>query len=351
MSLPTVELSPLSVAELRTMLFQELDIDGLPSPWSLALHHRQAAARWRTPRRSDVLAHTRRLLQACELGSPASLERAREALAWLVALRDVEEVQVEETWHVLPALDRILWLGAGAAVLLGCGEDYLRLGTPLPGAAGRAALARWLAPDQAKDLAVELDEWSLSDWLGPPEYQVHARRRRGRDLGSLAELWQVLVEDLEVHGPTASGAVGVRVIAGRPGDYFGRHHQGSARWRPVEESPDGTWCGARPGYQDGHLHPCLVEVRGGAPTRALDLYSMDELQWGLLARGAATGDAERLRLEGTSMQQTCALPAQLARALQCFCAQAGWTWTTQPGAADPVAQELAALGSLELERG
>jgi hypothetical protein len=338
-------ITSVTVGELQLRLSMEPDEEGLPDPVGIWRSHAQAVARWRTPRRIDVLAHTRGLLAACGYGEPA-WERSKSVLDWMSWRHDVEAVTVGGVAHVLPGLDRVVWCGS-QGFLIGCGELYAARGAPTPDAAGPAVLARWLAHDEAQSLLAEVDEWSLEDWLGPAAWTHHANRR-GFSVAALDEYWVALAEVFLQNAAGAVGAEGVRVIGGHPGDFFGKVLQGTARWRGPDGVPDGIYCGARPGYQDAHLHPALVEVVDGEPSRVMDVYDWDELRWVLLARGVATEAPERLGVGDGELRQSCELPDQIRRALACLCSGEGWTWRGPPGTARAIGSALAAVGGLSL---
>ncbi len=263
---PPEAITPVTVEALRHRLSLEPDEEGLPDPVGIWRSHAQAVSRWRTPRRIDVLAHTRGLLAACGYEEVA-WERSKDVLDSMVWRRDAEAVTVAGVPHLLPGLDRVVWCGS-RAFLIGCGEAYATRGAPMPGAQGAAALARWVDEVEARALVAELDEWTLEDWIGPPAWMVHVHRR-GLPGAALEELWAGLLDAFQRNAAGAMGAEGVRVIGGRPGEFFGKAKQGTARWRGTEGVPDGIYCGARPGYQDAHLHPALVEVVEGAPARVM----------------------------------------------------------------------------------
>ena len=217
----------------------------------------------------------------------------------------------------------------------------------MPDATGPAALARWLDQAEARPLIAEIDEWALEDWLGPAAWTHHAHRR-GLSAATLDEYWRALAGVFLQNAAGARGAEGVRVIGGHPGDFFGKVLQGAARWRGPDGVPDGIYCGARPGYQDAHLHPALVEVVDGAPSRVMDVYDWDELRWVLLARGVATEALERLGVGEGQLRQTCELPDQIRRALACLCSGEGWTWRCPAGSARVIAELLGAVGRMDV---
>ncbi len=318
----------------------------------LARLQREAIRRWGAPRRRDVMAYVRKVLWAVGQDDEETRRRSKDVLQWLEWRRDIQEVTVEGTPHLLPCIDRVVSCGE-LSFVIGCGEVDEDLDSLPGGVEGAAALTRWLFSDTANELARSLDgaheieEWSVHEWIGPPTWRRFAENRGapGVDLGGF---WRLLRSGFEEQAAPATGARGVRVIAGEPGQFFGRSHIGEARWRDAGGAEDGIYCGARPGYQDEHLHPALVEIRGGEPARMMDLYDWDEQRWALLARGEHLGAPERLRLEPGVISQTCQLPHQLLTALQCLCEQDKWAWRCPQEASQSLAEAVASVGGLEL---
>lgn len=301
--------------ELRERLGLGGPYDDAPSLAGLAGLARLAVARWRTAPRREVLRYLREQVGACGWDPAIQRERIHQAVAELVSLKEVEQIELEGQWHLLPGLPRVVRVG-DLAFLCGCAEvapDGLQRpdGVVLP-----PSILRWVDLDDAGTRAAltDAEEVDLEDWVGEPAVLDHLRRREAEGY-TPAALWRYLEGRFEqVAGPVGDPS-GYRVICGAPGGFFGKARGQDGRWRGGVGAPDGLWCGARVGYGDEATVPALVEVREGRPTRAMDLFDWDEHQWLVFGRGEATGQPELILVEGQEMRVTTPLPGQLRSVL------------------------------------
>lgn len=271
---------------------------------------RLAVGRWRAAPRREVLRYLREQVAACGWDAAAQRERIHGAVALLVSRREIEEVELEGQTHLLAGLARVVTVG-DMAFLCGCFEAPPAGLARAEGGDPDVAPVRWLDLDDQRAAAAtaEAEEVDLEDWIGEPGVLKHLRRRESD--GSTADaLWSLLEQRFERADPVGDGA-GFRVICGEPGAFFGGARGPNGRWRDAVGGTDGLWCGARRGYGDDATTPALVQVHGGQPARAMDLYDWDELNWLVYGRGVATARPERFALEGAEIRTSSPLPAQL----------------------------------------
>ncbi|MCB9764443.1 MAG: hypothetical protein H6739_32010 [Alphaproteobacteria bacterium] len=320
----------------------------LPDQVGLARLLRLAASRWGPRPRRDFISYGYRLLAACGVSSDAAKGRVRSTLDHLIAARDIEEVNVEGRPLLVSSLPRVVRCGDDLGFL--CGAPFPGVETyQRPQARGAGAITRWLdltapSPD------LPLRTWTLMDWLGEPGHVPHLRRRASnpakRDLGAL---WRALEGHLaEDAGPLGS-LDDVWVICGAPGERFGALR--AERWGRLQRAaaaPAGRWLGLRGGYNEARL-PCLVELGGDGPPRAMTLYNMDELRWALLSRGAAVGEREVVDTTGDELSFHCWLPDQLRTALEIVAAPLeGWRHQVPRGAIVELLGALKGIGGLRI---
>lgn len=312
------------------------DADGNPSERAIAQCMRDALVRWGMCPRRALLKHAREQLRAGEVPTdvvPRVLER-------LVALGECAEVAVGHEAYVVPAEPRWVASGGGLAVLLG--PITPPAGAPRLIAVGPADVAVRVhvgSEEQAATLeACGARQVSLAEWLHPPTYTRHAARRSGEpvrvDRVGLVEFWERLVDVVSAEGLLIDGDAEVRVVAGPPGGFFGRHTAAALEGRWRNDAPDGVWCAYRRGHGDGNWLPTLLSVEGGE-RRALDLFDHDEWRWSLLARSRAVGVEEVVERSGDEVHVTCPLPAQLRAAMDiCGVPTGVWRWRVATDAPD-----------------
>ncbi|MCK6514254.1 hypothetical protein L6R46_04260 [Myxococcota bacterium] len=375
--------TPLTVEELREELgLTPLD-DGAPSHGALARLLRLAIARWSPTSRSELYRWLGDLVTLAELDWPEQVKpRVEETLDQLIRLGDVEAVSIGERTDDPdddnpdegddPALSRPLRRGLNLLAtpprvvrlgdrLLLCGgaemNDAQLDAATLPPEPGLAGVLRWFTPDAPALRG--LPQVSAEEWLGYPDHRRIMDRRAPRadedpkggsepvklDLGAL---WAQLQREVQAQAPhEVSGEL--RVIVGRPGDFFGSAKQGDGRWRPLTKAvPAGVYCGARrapAGANKERWRPVLIELLDDRRARILDLYDWDELAWAQLSRGVATGAPEQVRLREGVIVADVSLPHQLQR-LMALGVREGWRSRPPPECLEAILTSLKDRGGL-----
>jgi hypothetical protein len=164
---------------------------------------------------------------------------------------------------------------------------------------------------------------NAEEWLGYPDHRRIMDRRAphaeddpngasGPQKLDLGALWAQLQQ--EVQAQAAHAVEGeLRVLAGRPGDFYSSATRGDGRWRPLKAVPPGVYGGARPATGRGiqeRWRPVLIELLDDRRARILDLYDWDELAWAQLSRGVATSAPEQVRLREGVIVADVSLPHQ-----------------------------------------
>jgi hypothetical protein len=355
--------------------------EGAPSHAALARLLRLAVARWSPTSRSELYRWLGDLVTLADLNWPDQVKlRVEETLDQLIRLGDVEAVSIGEReegpdddapdddaqglsrpprrgLNLLATPPRAVRLG-GRLLLCGCAEmnDAQLDAAALPPEPGLAGVLRWFAPDA---LALRgLPQVSAEEWLGYPDHRRIMDRRAPRadddprggsepvklDLGAL---WAQLQREVEAQAPhEVSGEL--RVIVGRPGDFFGSATLGDGRWRPLKAVPAGVYCGARrapAGANQERWRPVLIELLDDRRARILDLYDWDELAWAQLSRGVATGAPEQVRLRDGVIEAQVSLPHQLQR-LMALGVRESWRSRPPPEALEAILTLLKDRGGL-----
>ena len=373
---------PLTVQELRAELGLTPMDNGVPSHAALARLLRLAVARWSPASRSELYRWLGDLITLTELNWPDQVKpRVEETLDQLVRLGDVEAISIGEReeepdedapdedapalsrpprrgLNLLATPPRAVRLG-GRALLCGCAEmnDAQLDAATLPPDPGLAGVLRWFAPDA---LALRgLPQVSAEEWLGYPEHRrcIDRPGRRadddphganGRQKLDLGALWALLQR--EVQAKAAHAVEGeLRVLAGRPGEFFSSATRGDGRWRPLTKAISaGVYCGARRATARGpqeRWRPILIEPLDDRRARILDLYDWDELAWAQLSRGVAMGAPEQVWLSEGVIKAQVSLPRQLQR-LMALGAREGWRSRPPPEALEAILTLLKDRGGL-----
>lgn len=358
----------------------------LPAYRGLAQLVREHVAR-SAPLRQAVL--TRRLMYLCKAAGfdeSGSRERVKEVIEHLLELGDVVAVWIDgapilsareelntDALETIPSAARVLSDGAylvpGLLTLVKFEAAVLVSGSWIGGRAtydlqtdddSLASTARWCSPESATTI-LEGHELSPSDWTGPTgwlgRYPVaellHERLNEAsgsqEDLRAQRErLWELILEDLR---PERAGSDdGMKLIAGPPGRYFGKHQTMDGRWRLPKDSPDGTWLGVRVQGKRSKLErpaPIIAEVQGGEVVRSAKLRSWEEFRWGLLIKGELEGQPERLQVEGELLRQTCPLPGQLQRLLMLLPRVGSWEYQLRGDIGRSLVTLLELLGGMK----
>lgn len=283
--------------------------------------------RWGLSPKRSVLGYARAQLRAVGLDGADEVSRV---LKRLIALGECEEVYVTGQPYIAPAAPRWISTGGGYATYLGVSRAHRDVEV-LDGA--HDDIVQRLRIDEDAAAVLESSgarEISLLEWLAPLAYLEHTSRRLGEvalsSQASLRELWAALEKTLLEEGLPLGDDANVRFVAGRPGDFFGRHGATRPEGRWTETSADGLWCAYRRGYNDNHWNPCIVSVTADE-RRVLDLYDRDEWEWAVLARGKHTGMEERPRSVDGEITLTSPPPAQIRAALDILGPPTGaWSW-------------------------
>jgi hypothetical protein len=327
-----VRLRLVQAGEFRERLGLLVDEAGVPLQGALERLLLLTVHRWRLAERREVLRSVRRQLEVCGCDGPKARERLDRAEQRLLLLTDLEEVTMSGARHLAATEARWVRLTNDVAALTGTLPDLPVGLTPL-------ALPRRFDP-RAPQAAAALHragvrEVSLQGWLGPsePERLTRALQEPGDPERGVERLWEAWLRRLARDGGPARDASAYRILSGPPGKYFGsgRRAEHMGRWSAPEV--DGTWCAIRRGYNSEHWHPVLLEVREGAPHRAVDLSGWDELHWLVLARGLALGAPEKVVLSPGTVRLSFEPPAQLRRVLELLGESTGdWgVWNVPPG--------------------
>ena len=324
-----------SRAELGTHLGY-LDGEGTPSYRGIAGLLRAPLNRWGLSSKRAVLGHARAGLRACGIDDVSGVPRV---LQRLVDLGECDELYVGQEPYLAPAAPRSISVGGGISAYLGAPEPPD--GLSVVNSSHRDIVRRLRVDTDEDAAALELagvQEVSLAEWLVPVDYLRHASRRlrlpARSDLVSLGGFWELLEEALTEEGQTLGADAEVRILGGRPGEFFGRHNSLKLEGRWTTSPGNGLWCAYRGGYGDTHWHPCIVAVAGDG-RHALDLYDEDEWRWALLARGRYVGAEEIVRTSGPTVQLTFPAPSQLRTAMDILGGPSGaWAWDVSPDGPD-----------------
>lgn len=312
------------------------DDEGRLSERAIADSLRAPLSRWGLSPKGAVLKHVRAELRAAGVDDTSGVPRV---LQKLVDLGECAELYVGHEPYLAPIAPRWIPVGDGVSAYLGVSEPPPEISL-IHSDHGDIVRRFWLDADEdaaALEL-VGVKVMSLAEWLVPPGYLRHASRRMRRparnDAVSLGGFWDLLEHELVENGLTLSADAEVRILAGNPGEFFGRHDSSNPEGRWTTDQVDGLWCAYRRGYGDVHWHPCIVAVSGNE-RRALDLYDADEWRWAVLARGRKLGAEEIVRTEGLKIQLTFPAPGQLRAAMNLLGSPSGaWAWTVSPGSPD-----------------
>ena len=170
-------------------------------------------------------------------------------------------------------------------------------------------------------------EWALDDWCGEVGFVDYLLQRNEKFYApTLVDFWETLVSAILDDGLQLSADAAVRVVAGRPGTYFGRGRGAKPDGRWIEVPSNGIWCGVRAGYSESHWQPVLVRV-DGERRFALDLHDWNEWKWALLARGRALGNPELSERNDTVVTFTYPLPDEITRLMHLVAdSRSSWKW-------------------------
>ncbi len=315
--------------------------DGEVSERGLAELLRAPLARWGLSPRAAVLRHARSQLEATGLLERAS-DLAGKVLGRMVRLGECTEVGIGHERYLAPATPRWIRTGEESAALLSVAPSPEGI-VEFCSENGDADIVRRVQIRGEEDLAAlrmaGVREIPFGEWLQPYGYLPHAMRRRGCpvrcDEFGLSRFWELLVTEAAGHGLPLGDEGEVRVVAGEPGGFFGRHNAPDCEGRWTNDVPDGVWCAYRRGYSRAHWIPAIV-VSDGSQRCTLDLYDGDEWRWALLARGRSSGTDERVERTDAQVRVSFPAPCQLVAAMDILGPRRGaWSWEVSPAAPDP----------------
>ena len=313
-----------------------IDAETRPSNRAIASLLRAPLSRWGLSSKRAVLEYARVNLRAGGVDNVSGIPRV---LQRLVDLGECDDLYVGHEPYLAPAAPRWIPVGGGVSAYLGVSEPPD--GLSLVDSSHRDIVRRLRVETDEDAATLELagaQEVSLADWLVPPGYLRHASRRMHQparsDAVSLGGFWELLGKASDEEGLTLGADAEVRILGGRPGEFFGRHDSLQPEGRWTTDPGEGLWCAYRHGYGDTHWHPCIIAVAGEG-RRALDLYNEDEWRWAVLARGRHVGAEEVVRTNGLRVQLTFPAPSQLRAAMDILGRPSGaWAWDVNPDGPD-----------------
>ena len=314
-----------------------LDSSGQISEYTVANLLRAPLNRWGLSPKRTILKYAREQLRA---GGRDDVSCVPIILERLVTLGECAEVHVGNEVYIAPAEPRWIPVGNGMGAYLGVTDlprGVYRVPTGEHGnIVQRICVA--LDDDAARLHIAGIREVSISVWLSPFDYLRYASRRMRQpvksDTFTLTSFWEMLETALAEEGLPLSANAELRVVTGKPGQFFGHHDSTKPEGRWTTVVPDGVWCAFRRGYSETHWHPTVIAV-DGQELRSLDLYNLDEWRWALLARGKRFGSEEVVLTESHRVQLTFPPPNQLAAAMDLLgVSSKPWNWDLNPGAPD-----------------
>ena len=316
--------------------FGYLDSEGRPSDRAIANLLREPLVRWGLSPKRAVLEHARAQFRAVGIEDVSGIPRVAQRL---IDLGECDQCYVGHEPYLAPAVPRWIPVGRGVSAYLGVAEPPA--GISLVDSDHRDIVRR-LQIETDEDAAIleiaGVHEVSLDEWLVPPGYLRHASRRIHQparsDAVALGRFWDLLERALIEEGLTIGADAEVRILGGRPGEYFGSYNAPRPEGRWTTDLEEGLWCAYRRGYGDTHWHPCVIAISGDG-RRALDLYDEDEWRWAVLARARRVGAEEVVRTQGLTVQLTFPAPSQLRSAMDILGRPSGaWMWDVSPESPD-----------------
>ncbi|HEX8672543.1 MAG TPA: hypothetical protein VF710_11685 [Longimicrobium sp.] len=325
----------------RSVLARELGLvggDEIPRRGVAGLL-RAALARWGLSPRRALTRYARQQLEAVHFTEQSTAVVVGNVLDNLETLRECDQVVIGSERYVAPGSSRWIRTGLHRVTLLGV--DPTPVGLSIWEPLTQRDVVRRVRFESEQELEAldgsAFEECSLETWLRPLHYLTHHTRRVGHpvrdDQVTLRDFWQVLVDAVMVEGRPVGSDADLRVLAGTPGERFGKYNAPQCEGRWTTEPEDGEWCGFRRGYGDAHWHPVVVMV-AGTERRVFDLYDHDEWHWALLARAQARDAREVVRESERTLELTFPPPIQLATAMDLVAPRLrAWEWEIPEGAA------------------
>lgn len=312
----------------------------------VADHWRWAVWRLGLTSQGVITRHLRARLEVADVPAERAQEVIRGALEGLLEVGDVAKVRASAATYLAPVEPRIIPMGDTTSALVGSLPTRLVRATL---SHHDGSLARWFSSTDATAVAALQRagalEWPLQAWVGVP--YILARRGAAEPQRSLDAAWHALVHRLSGESLRVDQPERLCVVGGEPDTYFGFAHELSGRWKAP--SIPGAWVGRRPGQREGHTHPTLVFVNEDGAVRCADFHDEEEYSWALLARGAACGSKEVIRLEvqdgRVAVRCSFPPPPQVRRLLSlCGAPKGPWRWTTTEEVRPQLERVLQSLG-------
>jgi hypothetical protein len=263
----------------RAQFASELGYNGAggdANPRAIARSMRDAMRRWGLCPKRALLKHARDQLRAGDVPTvtvPQVLER-------LIALGECAEVAIGHETFIAPAEPRWIASGANLAVMLGPVDVPPEIAWVEPLEPTDVSLrVQVVGEEQAAVLEARgARQISLAEWLHPPGYVRHVARRSDDavriDRFDLVTFWGHLTAAVAEEGLQVDRDAEIRLLAGAPGGFFGRHAAATLEGRWQDSAPDGIWCAYRRGHGEAQWLPTLVSVDGD-DRRAFDLFDED----------------------------------------------------------------------------
>jgi hypothetical protein len=250
----------------------------------------------------------------------------------LAELGDFKSVRVgrEHGWVRTPF--RWIATSPATAVVLGHANDQMTLAKPIRAEQRSDLLRRYSISSDRSDVLMLSDttQMTIGEWIGRGAWNEHRVRRGNQSVDtSIRSFWECLLANLESSEAVGSEDGSFRLLAGIPGERFGRHNSTypRGRWTTSMEHPDGHYLASYRARNDNDWRYLLVTLRQLRVVRALTLENSDEFQWALLARGVAQNQPEKLVVDGCDVRLTFPPPRHLRSLLNLLgIHESGWNW-------------------------
>lgn len=301
---------------------------------SLARLIRQSVYRRGILTRRELAADWREIFET--LGEPFASVRNRliEVADVLSELGDLVDLRVgkEHGWAKAPAN----WIALDPDHAVALGAIHPSLLDPAMGGnrvASTQDVPRRFDPrtPESAELIKNVEAIAFSEWLGKPGWTPYFLRRGATitDNPSLQEFWHMLRSKLRESQVTSDDDLTLRLVGGVAGEYFGRYPSTTpeGRWKHANELGEGEYFGARRGYQENDWRFLIAEVAHGRVGRVLPLEDYEEFKWGVIARGLANDEEEKIHVSDEQIRITFPPPKQLERVLNLYgWRESSWGW-------------------------
>lgn len=261
--------------------------------------------------------------------SRAQFVRIADDLAELGDFRSVR-VGREHGWARTPF--RWIATSPATAVVLGHADEEMLLAKPMRADQRSDLLRRYtISPGRSNALMLsQTTQIAIDEWIGHGAWNEHRIRRGSQSVDtSIHSFWECLLAKLESSEAVGSEDGSLRLLAGIPGERFGRYNSNfpRGRWTTSVEHPDGHYLACYRARNDNDWRYLLVALRQLRVVRALTLENSDEFQWALLARGVVQNQPEKMFVDGCDVKLTFPPPRQLRCLLNLLGThESGWSW-------------------------